>query len=104
MVGRMAEELTPATFAPAVGTVFSIALDEAPHTLELSLDQLMEHTPSPHSPRAQPFTLLFVGPPGGHLPQRTYALQHAALGVVEMFIVPIGPRPDGKHLYEAVFN
>ena len=103
MVGHMADELTPATFAPTVGSVFSIALDEAPHTLELSLDQVIEHTQS-NSPRSQPFTLLFVGPPGGHLPQRTYALEHAALGIVEMFIVPIGPRPDGKPLYEAVFN
>lgn len=101
---HMADDLSPATFAPTVGTVFSIGLDGPPHTLELTLDQLVEHTPSPQSPRAQPFTLFFVGPAGGHLPQRTYALQHATLGTVELFIVPIGPRPDGRHVYEAVFN
>ena len=43
--------------------------------------------------------LLFRGPSLPILPQRIYPLEHAALGRLELFIVPIGP---GQ--YEAIFT
>ncbi|MDO8361259.1 MAG: hypothetical protein Q7V88_00035 [Actinomycetota bacterium] len=107
----MADELTPATFADAVGSTFIIQLSgppEAPDTpvpYALTLTDVVPHAPSgPQAPRAEPFSLVFLGPAGGYLSQRTYALQHAALGVVELFLVPLGPQADGQHRYEAVFN
>jgi hypothetical protein len=45
----------------------------------------------------EPFSLLFLGPP--ELPQRIHRLEHAELGVLELFLVPIGP---GR--YEAIFT
>ena len=56
----------------------------------------------PGAPRAEPFTLTFVGDPG--LVQRIYELDHVTLGRLDLFLVPIGPGPDRRSRYEAVFN
>src|SRR4051812_9827405 len=37
------------------------------------------------------FSLVFVAPAGPWLPQASYPVQHPALGVMEIFLVPIGP-------------
>ena len=100
----MADELTPATFSGALGTIFEVLLPAGPTGVELHLAQLVEHAPSPGAPRAQPFSLIFVGPAGQHMPQATYTLRHGALGELGVFLVPIGPAPDGRHQYEAAFN
>lgn len=66
---------------------------------------LIEVTPlgmDRHAPRHEPFALTFVGEPG--LAQAIYELDHASLGRLDLFLVPIGPAPDGRVLYEAVFN
>ena len=94
----MADELTPAFFSPLVGSEF--VTEWGP----LVLDSLVEQAPTPGAPRAQPFSLLFVGPPGGHLPQQIYGLRHSAVGELHIFLVPIGPRSDGRPQFEAVFN
>jgi hypothetical protein len=40
-----------------------------------------------------------------HLPQSTYRFEHDTLGVLDLFVVPIGPPADGDGmLYEAVFS
>jgi hypothetical protein len=49
------------------------------------------------------FSLLFVSPPGPFLQQGMYPLTHANLGVLEIFIVPIGAVAGGNG-YEAVFT
>lgn len=49
------------------------------------------------------FSALFGGPLRLPLPQRTYRLQHAALGTFSVFLVPVG-RPGKERFYEAVFN
>ncbi|MGY3441079.1 MULTISPECIES: DUF6916 family protein [unclassified Bradyrhizobium] len=49
------------------------------------------------------FSLLFAGPKGAWLPQAIYAVRHPALGVIEMFLVPIGPLADGNG-YQAIFT
>ena len=94
---------TPAldSFVPHVGGAFSLATSDGP-TLTLTLDEAT----SLGSPRVEgdrrwrePFRLLFRGPSRPILPQRTYALEHAELGRLEIFIVPIGP---GQ--YEAIFT
>ncbi len=38
------------------------------------------------------------------LQQRIHALEHPQLGRLELFLVPVGPGPDGVPRYEAVFN
>ncbi|MHC2434637.1 DUF6916 family protein [Bradyrhizobium sp. USDA 4451] len=49
------------------------------------------------------FSLLFAGPKGAWLPQAIYPVRHPALGVIEMFLVPIGPLADGNG-YQAIFT
>lgn len=42
----------------------------------------------------------------GFLAQQTYVVKHGTLGVLEMFLVPIGPPKDGSggFLYQSVFT
>ncbi|QIG96692.2 MULTISPECIES: DUF6916 family protein [unclassified Bradyrhizobium] len=49
------------------------------------------------------FSLLFAGPKGAWLPQAIYSVQHPALGMMEIFLVPIGPVADGNG-YQAIFT
>ena len=51
----------------------------------------------------QPFSLIFRGPPAPLLPQAIYALQHAGLGVLEIFVVPIARGAEGVS-YQAIFT
>lgn len=53
--------------------------------------------------RAEPFSLLFRGPADAVAAQGTYAVAHARLGTLRIFLVPIGPDEQGMR-YEAVFN
>jgi hypothetical protein len=53
--------------------------------------------------RRNPFSIVFSGPPQPVLPQGIHALQHAELGPLSLFIVPIGSDKKGMR-YEAVFN
>jgi hypothetical protein len=51
----------------------------------------------------QPFSVRFVGPAKPILPQAIYRLENPTMGVLEIFLVPLGPR-DGGMRYEAVFT
>ena len=48
------------------------------------------------------FSLLFTAPSGTSLPQAIYPVRHPALGVMEIFLVPIGPLRGGSG-YQAIF-
>lgn len=46
-----------------------------------------------------------AGSASSHVPQSTYRFEHGKLGILDLFVVPIGPPPDGEGmLYEAVFS
>ena len=49
------------------------------------------------------FSLLFVAPAGPWLSQGIYPVKHPALGIMEIFLVPVGPAPGGNG-YHAVFT
>ena len=49
------------------------------------------------------FSLLFVAPEGPWLPQAIYPVKHPVLGVMEIFLVPVGPVPRGNG-YHATFT
>jgi len=53
--------------------------------------------------RSESFSLLFLGPADPLLQQKTYGFEHEQTGRFELFIVPVGRRPEGLE-YEAVFN
>jgi hypothetical protein len=92
-------ELTLAAFEPLVGEPFAVVLE--PATIELVLESATTLGARPGG--RDPFTLIFRGPPEPLLPQATYALEHADLGTLEIFVVPIGRDGDGTS-YEAIFT
>ena len=49
------------------------------------------------------FSLVFRTPRGPFLPQAIYPVDHAALGTLDVFVVPIGPISDGNG-YEVIFT
>ena len=99
----MPDAFSPDTFEPHVGSEFSIKRGPGPLVL-LQLDKVDRHEPRSHGDRRDPFALLFVGPGGQPLPQAIYPMDHDMLGRLDIFVVPIGPLPDGRQQYEAVFN
>lgn len=58
----------------------------------------------PSGPGDECFRLAFTAPRGTNLAQRTYGVEHAALGAFALFIVPVGLRAGVDEDYEAVFN
>ena len=89
----------PAVFGACIGSTF-----RAGDRIEFSLAEVNPLPRSPHAPRSEPFSLIFLGPPNPILPQATYRLTHDQLGELDIFIVPVGPDPQGRIQYEAVFN
>jgi hypothetical protein len=67
---------------------------------ELTLIQVSELRASP---RQETFSLLFRGAADRALPQATWKVGHAALGELDIFLVPVGHDERGRY-YEAVFN
>lgn len=99
---RMLEGLKIEDFLERVGEEFRVVTDEVAVGLVLvEVTDLARRDGS--GPRRSPFSLIFRGPLAPVMPQRTYGLEHASLGRLEIFIVPIGPDASGMR-YEAVFN
>jgi hypothetical protein len=99
---QMAEQqLTIDLFKDKVGQVWTIDEPEAP-LIELTL---IEVEPLRNFAKLQrePFSLLFTTTGNFVLPQRTYGLKHAALGAMELFMVPIGREGDVT-TYQSLFN
>jgi hypothetical protein len=88
--------LTTADFMPLLHERFRIDPGDGPE-FEVELIEVAE---IPREPGGRaPFSLVFEGGPDPPLPQRIYRVEHQALGVIEIFLVPIaGDR------YQAVFT
>ena len=101
-MGRMLEELKIGDFLERVGESFRVTSDEAAIVLILveATDLSRPDAPRPHR---SPFSLIFRGPSTPSLRQRIWPLEHAALGRLDIFLVPIGSDASGMR-YEAVFN
>jgi hypothetical protein len=98
----MLDTLTQLDFAPLVTDRFRLV--ESAVALELELLSAEAVTDGGHQASARSsFSLIFRGPYEPLLPQRIYPLQHSALGVLEIFLVPIGPDKSGQR-YEAIFS
>src|SRR5436305_68203 len=46
------------------------------------------------------FSLIFIAPKGPFLPQAIYPIKHPALGVMEIFLVPVGQTQGGNGYQE----
>jgi hypothetical protein len=74
----------------------------APPPIPLELVEVIAGHLRPGGAR-RTFSVVFRGPRGLRLMQRTYRLRHDEMGTIEIFLVPIAPDAQGP-LYEAVFN
>jgi hypothetical protein len=98
-MSKSLSSLIPSDFEARVGETFTFAAAGN----ELAL-KLIEVRRLGHALRAGgAFALQFHTPAGPVLAQATYPLRHPALGTLELFIVPLGPK-DGVNRYEAVFT
>ena len=90
------------TFADHLGETFRVDGDSGVVELRLAAAAAAPQHPAKPQGRA-PFSIVFVGPLEPILPQRIYRFEHEELGILELFIVPIGPDESGMQ-YEAVFG
>lgn len=89
-------------FAPRVGEGFDLDLGENGLAMTLvEVAPLPVHV-FPGMMRA-PFALLFRSASALVLPQRIYRLKNAALGSLDVFLVPVARDATGT-VYQAVFN
>ena len=52
-----------------------------------------------------PFSLLFRGPEGVALEQAIYRFENDEMGLMDLFVVCVGPDPDDKRMrYEVIFT
>lgn len=97
------ENITKDDFIPHLHTNFQIRLEGIdPVDLELvSVNGLGE---AARAGGRQPFSLHFLGPVSSkYLVQHIYTLEHAQLGALDLFIVPLGPE-EGRMRYEAIIT
>ena len=93
------DKLTKESFLPLLDGVFRLTDVEPP--LELRLLEVDARWGK--GPHREPFSLTFLGPGDPVLPQRIYRLEHAELGSLEIFLVPVGRDARGTR-YEAAFS
>jgi len=91
-------DLTLEHFEPLVGSAFQIS---EPAAVELVLAEAASAGEWPGG--REPFRLHFRGPREPLLPQSIYRLEHAELGALEIFVVPVG-RDAESTTYEAIFT
>jgi hypothetical protein len=102
------DALTAQHFQEIQGTPFKVV--HGPTTHELKLVNVTEFPDAAQGTFRKPFSVLFHGPLEPVLPQATHRLEHEHLGVLEVFMVPVGPNepaPGEKPTamrYEAVFG
>jgi hypothetical protein len=95
----MPAQLKPTMFTEYVNTQFDV-LDDPSRTFCLTLINVVEYV---KTERQEVFSLFFHGPSAPFVPQGIHKLNHAHLGELELFLVPVGQDKDGFQ-YEAAFN
>jgi hypothetical protein len=94
------EELfTRTKFAEQLNTTFRTQLADA-KVVELELAEVVE---GQTTPRQDYFSIIFRGPQDTYLQQSIYRLEHDEMGMLELFLVPVG-RDEKGFQYEAIFN
>lgn len=97
----MLDKLTLEMFEPLVGQAFET------EGLSLTLVQVnrLGKGPNPVSGRWG-FSLILLGPAAPLLPQQIYSLQTPSIGMLDLFMVPLGPKPSQPDFmqYEIIFT
>lgn len=97
----MLDKLTIDDFRDRVGEPFTATAADG-RTLTLTLASVDALSAPPDAART-PFSLVFRDDAQDHLPQQTVAIAHAEMGAFDLFVVPLGPAPEGMR-YEAIFT
>jgi len=98
----MPMDLTEQEFSRHLNSTFQLNLED--HTMELKLVEVNAYMPGKNEQAGmERFSVYFNGPPDHRLPQGLYHLEHADMGGVDLFLVPIAG-DENKSRYEAVFN
>jgi len=95
-------QLTHRDFAAHLNEPFQVRIAGAAHELQLVEANVIAAEVAAPMLRA-PFSLIFRGPRSAALAQQIHRLEHPALGVLELFLVPIEPDATGLR-YEAIFG
>lgn len=99
----MAEQLTEAEFSRHLNTKFAVRA-QAPRPVELELVEVQRWVLQPkEADGMERFSVFFQGPGDIFMPQSIYTLEHEGMGVLDIFLVPVG-RDERGYRYEAVFN
>jgi hypothetical protein len=96
---RNLRELSKSSFEAAVNSPF---LMQRPVGSPLPME-LVQYKLKIETKMQECFALLFKAPLDAPPLQDTYTLQHAELGTLELFLVPVKQTDDGL-FFEAVFN
>ena len=94
-------DLTEQEFSRHLNSTFQLNLED---NTELKLVEVKPYMPGKNEQAGmERFSIYFDGPPDRLLPQGLHHLEHADMGGLDLFLVPIAG--DEKKLrYEAVFN
>ena len=99
----MPKHFTHTDFEKHVNQMFRTAIEEISIDLELIECGRIETAQPITGDMREPFSLVFRGPMQPVLNQRVFRLEHAEMGQLDVFLVPIGPDNEGMR-YEAVFT
>ncbi len=97
----MLDKLTIDDFRDRLGETFR-ATAAGSRTLTLTLTSV-DALPAPPDGGRTPFSLEFRDESQDHVPQQTVAIEHTEMGAFDLFVVPLGPGPEGMR-YEAIFT
>ena len=98
----MPTDLTEQEFSRHLNSTFQLNLQD--QTLDLKLVEVKAYMSGKNEQAGmERFSIYFDGPPDRRLPQGVYHLEHADMGGLDLFLVPIA-RDEKKFRYEAVFN
>lgn len=81
------DQVDRSTFIPHVGETFEAVLPDG--RLPFKLAEARSLGAARPGTAREPFVLTFHGAPKLRLPQHIYRLEHATLGAMEIFLVPI---------------
>lgn len=97
----MLDRLTKEDLDPLIAQTFRLTV-ESGEVFEVTLVEVrkMQGTAS----QREPFSAIFRSKEGHYLPQSIYSLEHATLGPLDLFLVPLGSEEGEGMDFEAVFT
>jgi hypothetical protein len=98
----MSQDFDHTTFEQHLHVIFSVQTAAGPVDVELDEVEVHPQGVVPGSTR-QPFTLIFLGPKDGLLPEGLHKLSHDDLGEFDLYLIPILSAGE-RQAYQSIFN